>query len=144
MKPEFSGIERRLEKLSVCLKKLEPFKAKKKEELLQDSYLQDIIERNLEVAAQSVIDIANRIISIEGLEKPRDYYEAIKRLGEAGILALDFSEKLAPIAGFRNILVHDYLDINWDEVYNNLHQLNDISRFMEQIKKWMKQKISSG
>jgi uncharacterized protein YutE (UPF0331/DUF86 family) len=125
------------------LKKLEPFKAKKKEELLQDPYLQDIIERNLEVAAQAVIDISNRIISIEGLEKPRDYYEAIKRLGEAGILALEFSEKLAPIAGFRNILVHDYLDINWDEVYNNLHQLNDISRFMKQIKKWMKQKISS-
>ena len=140
MKPEFSGIERRLEKLSVCLKKLEPFKSKKKEEILKDPYLQDIIERNLEVAAQSVIDIANRIISIEELEKPRDYYEAIMRLGKAGILPLEFAEKLAPIAGFRNILVHDYLDINWDEVFNNLHQLNDISRFMKQIKKWMKQK----
>ena len=144
MKPEFSGIERRLEKLSVCLKKLEPFKDKKKEELLQDPYLQDIIERNLEVSAQAVIDIANRIISIEGLEKPRDYFEAIKRLGEAGILSLQFSEKLAPIAGFRNILVHDYLDIDWDEVYNNLHQLNDISTFMKHIKKWMQKKISSG
>jgi len=122
------------------LKKLEPFKAKKKEELLQDLYLQDIIERNLEVAAQAVIDIANRIISLEGLEKPRDYYGAIIRLGEAGILSFEFSEKLAPIAGFRNILVHDYLDINWDEVYNNLHQLNDLSHFMKQIKNWMKKK----
>jgi len=123
---------------------LEPFKAKTKEELLQDPYLQDIIERNLEVAAQAVIDMANRIISIEGLEKPRDYYGAIKRLGEAGILALEFADKLAPIAGFRNILVHDYLDINWDEVYNHLHQIDDLSRFMKQIKKWMKQKLSSG
>ena len=67
MKPEFSGIERRLEKLSVCLNKLEPFQSKEKEDLLQDPYLQDIIERNLEVTAQSVIDIANRIISIECL-----------------------------------------------------------------------------
>ena len=129
-----------MDKLSVCLKKLEPFKAKEKEELLKDPYLQDIVERNLEVAAQAVIDIANRIISIEGLEKPRDYYGAIIRLGEAGILSLEFSEKLAPIAGFRNILVHDYLDINWDEVYHNLHQLNDFSRFMKQIKNWMTKK----
>jgi uncharacterized protein YutE (UPF0331/DUF86 family) len=130
-----------LEKLSVCLKKLEPFKAKKKEEILQDSYLQDIIERNLEVAAQAVIDIANRIISIEGLEKPRDYFEAILRLGESDILPLDFAKKLAPLAGFRNILVHDYMDINWDEVYKNLHQLNDISRFMNNVKDWMNEKV---
>jgi len=129
------------------LNKLEPFKSKEKEEILQDPYLQDIIERNLEVSdlevsAQSVIDIANRIISIEGLEKPLDYYDAIMRLGEAGILSSKFAKKLAPIAGFRNILVHDYLDINWDEVYNNLHQLQDISKFMMQVKNWMKEQIS--
>ena len=142
MKPEFSGIERRLEKLNVCLNKLEPFKSKDKEEILQDPYLQDIIERNLEVSAQSVIDIANRIISIESLKKPLDYFDAIMRLGGAGILPLKFAEKLAPIAGFRNILVHDYLDIDWDEVYSNLHQLQDLSKFMTHVKKWMKKKIS--
>lgn len=131
-----------MEKLNVCLNKLEPFQSKEKEDLLQDPYLQDIIERNLEVTAQSVIDIANRIISIEGLKKPLDYYDAIMRLGEAGILPLKFAKKLAPIAGFRNILVHDYLDINWDEVYKNLHQLDDIVRFTKQIKTWMKEKIS--
>ena len=38
-------------------------KAKEKEEILQDPYMQDI-ERNLEVTAQAAIDIANRIISI--------------------------------------------------------------------------------
>ena len=140
MKPEFSGIERRLERLSTCLKKLEPFKAKEKGELLKDPYLQDIVERNLEVSAQAVIDIANRIISIEGLEKPRDYYEAIIRLGESGILPTEFAQHLAPIAGFRNILVHDYMDINWDEVYNNLLQLNDISHFTDIVKAWMRQK----
>jgi uncharacterized protein YutE (UPF0331/DUF86 family) len=129
-----------LEKLRTCLKKLEPFKTKEKEEILQDPYMQDIIERNLEVTAQAAIDIANRIISIEGLEKPRDYYEAILRLGEAEILPLDFAQSLAPIAGFRNILVHDYMDINWDEVYSNLHQLHDLSQFMEHVKKWMKDK----
>jgi uncharacterized protein YutE (UPF0331/DUF86 family) len=120
------------------LQKLEPFKSKTKEELLKDTYLQDIVERNLEVSAQAVIDIANRIISIEGLEKPKDYYEAIIRLGESGILPRKFSQSLAPIAGFRNILVYDYMDINWDEVYNNLLQLNDISQFMDHIKSWMR------
>lgn len=84
--------------------KLEPLKNKEKREFLEDPYLQDIVERNLEVAAQACIDLANRIISMEQLEKPRDYYEAILRLGEARILPLEFSQRLAPLAGFRNIL----------------------------------------
>ena len=141
MKPEFSGIERRLDKLNVCLKKLEPFKSKKKEELLGDPYLKDIIERNLQVAAQAVLDISNRIISIEGFEKPRDYYEAIMRLGEDGILPLDFAQTLAPLAGFRNILVHDYLEIDWDEVYSNLKQLQDLYKFMEHVKAWKRRQL---
>ena len=124
------------------MKKLELFKAKEKEEILQNSYMQDIVERNLEVTAQAVIDIANRIISIEGLEKPRDYYEAILRLGETEVLPLDFAQNMAPIAGFRNILVHDYMDIDWDEVYKKLHQLNDISQFMDYVKNWMKNRNS--
>lgn len=139
MKPEFSGIERRLDRLSVCLKKLEPFRSKKKEELLSDTYLKDIIERNLQVAAQAVLDISNRIISIEGFEKPLDYYEAIIRLGEAGILPMDFAQTLAPLAGFRNILVHDYMEIDWDEVYNNLQQIQDLFKFMDHVKAWERQ-----
>ena len=106
MKPEFSGIEKRLEKLSNCLNKLEPLKDKTLEEIEDDPYLQDVIERNFEVAAQSCMDIANRIISRENLKKPADYYVAIERLGENKIIPGDFARDLAPIAGFRNLLVH--------------------------------------
>lgn len=142
MKPEFSGIERRLERLRTCLLKLEPLRVKAKEEFLSDPYLQDVVERNLEVAAQACIDIANRIISIEQLEKPRDYYEAILRLGEAGTLPVDLARRLAPLAGFRNILVHQYLDVNWDEVYRNLQELGDLYEFLDYIKRWLRERAS--
>lgn len=101
------------------------------------TYLQDIIERNFQVLAQAVIDIANRIISLENLEKPRDYHEAILRLGQGGIVPVDFARKLAPLAGFRNILVHDYLDLNWDEVYANLEKLDDIHIFLTMVNTWL-------
>jgi len=119
------------------LTKLEPLKQKKKQDFLNDPYLQDIVERNLEVAAQVVIDIANRIISLDQLEKPHDYYEAILRLGEARIIPQDFCQKLAPVAGFRNVLVHGYIDINWDEVFKNLQRTQDLNKFMEHVKAWM-------
>jgi len=65
MKPEFSGIERRLDELNERLARLEALKAKSRSEFDADPYLRDIAERNLEVAAQCCLDICHRIISIE-------------------------------------------------------------------------------
>ena len=120
--------------------KLEPLKTKSRDEFDHDPYLRDIVERNLEVAAQACIDIANRIISVEELEKPSDAYGAIEMLGKAGVLPTALARRLAPIAGFRNILVHEYLEIDWDEVLNNLQRLGDLYEFAEYIKVWMKGK----
>jgi uncharacterized protein YutE (UPF0331/DUF86 family) len=137
MRPEFVGIERRLTRLHECLQKLEPLRDRTLDEFLSDSYLRDIVERNCEVAAQCCIDISNRIISLENAPRPSDSYESLLRMGEIGVLPMDFARHLAPLAGFRNILVHEYLEIDWNEVFNNLRQLDDLARFAEAIRQWM-------
>ena len=86
------------------------------------------------------MDICNRIISIEKAKKPADYSEAILRMGEIGVLDPPFSRRLAPLAGFRNILVHEYMAIDWDEVYNNLAELDDLLQFAAAVRKWWKSK----
>ena len=139
MKPEFVGIERRLDRLNECLQKLEPLRDKTLDEFLADSYLRDIVERNLEIAAQCCIDIGNRIISVENAPRPRDSYESLLRLGEIGVLPVDFARRIAPLGGFRNILVHEYLEIDWHEVFDNLQHLDDLTRFGEAIRGWMRQ-----
>lgn len=140
MPKEFRGIEQRLERLKKSLTKLEPLKEKTKDEFFQDDYLRDIVERNLEVSIQACIDIANRIISLDELEKPKDYYNAIIILGKENILPYDFAQRFAPVTGLRNILIHQYLDLDWDEVYNNLKNLEDFYIFIDYINKWLVQK----
>jgi uncharacterized protein YutE (UPF0331/DUF86 family) len=140
MSTEFSGIERRLDELCDRLARLQPLTDKTRGDLDGDPYLRDIIERNLEVAAQCCLDIAHRIISLEGARKPVDYYDAILRMGDLGVLPVEFAQRLAPLAGFRNILVHGYLLIDWDEVYRNLHQLADLERFAELVRAWLWQR----
>ena len=137
MRPEFSGIEKRLDELNERLARLEALKAKPRSEFDADPYLRDIVERNLEVAAQCCLDICHRIISIEKALKPGDYHEAFLRMGELGVLPAKFARKLAPIAGFRNILVHEYLGIDWNEVYSNLKKIKDLVKFSEHIRKWL-------
>jgi uncharacterized protein YutE (UPF0331/DUF86 family) len=127
-----------LDRLRECLNKLEPLRDKAREEFEKDPYLRDIVERNLEVAIQCCIDMGHRIISIEEAVKPTDYYEGFIILGQLKVLPINFSKKIASMAGFRNILVHEYIGIDWDEVYRNLQRLPDIYRFAEFVRDWMK------
>jgi len=126
-----------LDELSERLARLQPLRDKARSDFDQDPYLRDIVERNLEMAAQCCIDISHRIISLEGAHKPVDYYDALLRMGELGVLPAGFARHLAPLAGFRNILVHEYLAIDWDEVYGALHRLEDLERFAESVRRWL-------
>ncbi len=58
-------------------------------------------------------------------------------MGELGVLPPDFAIQLAPIASFRNILIHEYLLIDWDEVDQNL---DDLQQFVAYIRAWLQQR----
>jgi uncharacterized protein YutE (UPF0331/DUF86 family) len=143
VEPEFSGIERRLDELAERLTRLRPLSEIPQEEFDDDPYMRDIVERNLQVAAQCCIDICHRIISLEHAQQPSDYYGAFLSLGELGVLPADFARHLAPIAGLRNILVHNYLRVDWAKVYQGLGQLRDLDRFADLIRAWLRQSQST-
>ena len=85
-----------------------------------------------------MIGICNRIISIEKARKPVDSYESILEMGELKILPAEFARTLASLAGFRNILAHEYLAVDWDIVYANLQKLEDLEKFAEAIRNWLR------
>lgn len=138
MQPEFAGIETRLDELRTRLRRLEPLRTRDLADFAADPYLRDIAERNLEVAAQCAIDICQRAISIAAARKPRDYHEAILIAGELGLLPTDFALRFAPIAGFRNVLVQQYLSIDLDAVYAALQRLDDLYLFTEHVCAWLR------
>jgi uncharacterized protein YutE (UPF0331/DUF86 family) len=112
MDAESNGIERRVDELSERLARVEALSVKSRRDFDEDALLRDIVERNLEIAVQCCIDISYRIIALENTRKPVDYYEAISLMGELDVVPIDFARRLAPIAGFRNILVNEYLSVD--------------------------------
>jgi uncharacterized protein YutE (UPF0331/DUF86 family) len=137
MENTHSGIERRLSELNERLQRLEPLRTRPQSDFEADPYLRDITERNLEIAAQCCIDICHRIINLENARKPLDYYESFIILSEIGVLPIDFAKEIAPLAGLRNILVHEYLGIDWNHVYRNLQNLQNLVDFSEYIRAWL-------
>jgi uncharacterized protein YutE (UPF0331/DUF86 family) len=64
-------------------------------------------------------------------------------MGELGVLQADFARQLAPVAGFRNVLAHGYVAVDWGEVYDALHRLQDLERFARSVRRWLTSRASN-
>ena len=127
----------RLQKLENFVKSLEKHKGITVEKLVSDRMLEAAIERELELACESVLDIARLIVADQRLGIPEDSKGYILALGKAEILDDDFAVPFSKIAGFRNILVHMYLDIDYKEVADKVNnRLGDFEIFARSIAKY--------
>ncbi len=72
--------------------------------------LRSMAERALQVAIEIVIDIAERIIAIEGAGPVATARDAIRKLTELKILANE--QPYVKMVRFRNLIVHEYEEID--------------------------------
>ncbi|MBI5971533.1 MAG: DUF86 domain-containing protein [Deltaproteobacteria bacterium] len=78
------------------------------DEYLADVYKRKAAERLMQEMIEAAIDINTRVITQTGNAPPDDYHESFIRLGELGVISKRLALKLAPSAGLRNRLVHEY------------------------------------
>lgn len=113
MSPIEEGIVRR--KLAViieALKALDPIKGMTTGQYRDDLYKRKAAERLMQELIEAAIDINTHIIVYTGNTAPDDYYESFLKLGELKVISKSLAEKLAPSAGLRNRLVHEYDALN--------------------------------
>jgi uncharacterized protein YutE (UPF0331/DUF86 family) len=92
-----------------------------------------IVERGLQLCAQNCLDIATHLVASAGADVA-DYASAIDRLGSLGIVPADFARRFRGIAGFRNIVVHGYLDVDVEQVHRLLNErLDDFVEFAAHV-----------
>lgn len=113
-------IQAKLEKLEEYTRLLKEYQAHDLEDLKEDPTLRGATEQYFETTLECILDIGGMIISMEGLRKLDKYREIIEILGDEGILSREFAERFAPAAGFRNILVHMYAEVDVEKLYGHL------------------------
>jgi len=135
----FSVIENRISYLKKYLNILEGYKRYTREQIEKDVDIKGMVERYLYLVVQSTIDLAEAVLSFNNLRKPTTLGEAFVILEETKIIDKDLANEMIKMVGFRNILAHDYAEINYDIVYKVLqNKLSDIEKFIQQIKKQFK------
>lgn len=132
-------ISRKLRFMKRYVDFLKSHRAISAEELEENYELRSAIERNLELALESMLDIGEIIISEKGFEKPEDYKSVMLILGREGVLPKVFAEKLVPAVGVRNILVHMYTEVDVKKICEFLRgNLGDFDEFAKHVANYLK------
>lgn len=106
-------------------------------DFLADEDEQWVVERGLHICAQNVLDIATHLAASAGHDAP-DYASSIDVLARLGILPAAFARQLRPVAGFRNILVHGYLEVDLTRVHEFLNtRIDDFREFARHVGRYL-------
>jgi uncharacterized protein YutE (UPF0331/DUF86 family) len=125
-------IRKRLNKLDEYLQILYGLQKYTLEEFLSDPEHYASVERFLHMAIESTIDIGGHIVSGLGLGEVNWYSDIAALMEEKGYISVDLREKWIRIVGFRNVLVHQYIEVDREIVYDVLqNKLGDL----EELKK---------
>lgn len=131
-------VRERLKRLEEVLARLAGYRGQPREEYCADLERQWVVERGFILAAECLADIAGHILSGQFSVQPVDHEDAIRRLGEHGVISGSLAAKLRGFGGFRNILVHEYLRIDPGRVHEYLEQeLDSLFEFAAAVDRWL-------
>jgi uncharacterized protein YutE (UPF0331/DUF86 family) len=127
-------ILRKLAELETCLQQIGEYRAIALDDYLCDWKTQRIVERTLQIMIELCVDIGQHIIADKRLPVPTGYANAFEVLQHAGLISHVLMDTMIKMTGFRNILVHQYADVDAEIVVAILnHQLDDFVLFRDEI-----------
>lgn len=90
----------------------------------------------IQLAIQICVDIGAHLVAELALRMPDDYRGIFALLEKPLGLTPELVEGLSAAAGMRNVLVHVYLDVDDDRVWDALGHLDDLREFAAAVQRF--------
>lgn len=104
-------VAKKLARIETCVQELRTLARPR--DIRSDIREERFIEHTLQIAIQSVIDVAAHIVSDNRLGEPNTNRELFDILERYDWIPANLAEALRRMAGFRNILVHGYEELDF-------------------------------
>lgn len=92
-------------------------------------------EHTLQIAIQAALDVASHVVSDGRLGEPQTNRELFDLLAAHGWIPADLAARLRDMAGFRNVLVHGYAEVDPAIVRDVVeHHLGDLEAFVSTVR----------
>ena len=127
-------VEKKLAFIETCVRELRELAHPEK--LGTDVREARFAEHTLQIAIQAALDVASQIVSARRLGEPETNRALFDLLHRAAIIDTSIAENLYAMAGFRNILVHGYQEVDITIVEDILrNHLDDLLAFVRAIRR---------
>jgi uncharacterized protein YutE (UPF0331/DUF86 family) len=128
-------IDRLLDRITSDLRELDEL-AKLGNDLIADRTALAAAKYYFITAIEGCARVAQHVIADQAWKVPESNADAVRRLGTEGVLTSPLAESVARAVGFRNVLVHEYAEIDNDRVVANLARLDDLKEFVAAVARW--------
>lgn len=136
LRPE--AIRERLQRARQALRNLRELEGVPREEFERSFRHHWLAERGLQLAIEALLDSGNHLLVAHFNVSPTDYEDVIAKLATQAVLSSPLSERLRGLGGFRNVLVHGYLDIDRSRVYEMLRdELDTLIQFADELEAYL-------
>lgn len=69
-------------------------------------------------------------------DPPESNADALRTLGRHGVLSVPLGDAMALAVGFRNVLVHGYVEVDDRRVVAFLNEVGDLQAFVDSVAAW--------
>jgi uncharacterized protein YutE (UPF0331/DUF86 family) len=136
LKPETILV--RLKELDQILLELDKYRDLAWETFTKSLSQRWIVERGLLAAASTIFDVADHILGGHFGQYAESYEESLEMLRDLEVIPAELYTQMKGLGGFRNILVHGYLKVDPQHVYETLGKgLRVFPQFAQAILAWM-------
>jgi uncharacterized protein YutE (UPF0331/DUF86 family) len=129
-------VDRLLDRIASDLRELENL-ARLGPELIEDRVALAATKYYFITAIEGCARVAQHIIAAEGWRVAETNADAVRRLSVEGVLIAPVADAVARAVGFRNVLVHEYAEIDNLRVVANLDRLDDLKDFVKAVAHWL-------
>jgi len=130
-----STLLRKWEKLNEYFNDLYIFKDLSLSEYLKQKNTKYVVERLLFLIAETILDFLEHILASKFNVISESYEDIIKNAMKYEIITDNLYKDLKGLGSFRNILAHEYLELNDEQVYQNMKKMIKISdRVLKELK----------
>lgn len=132
-------IQERLREIQLLLEDLVEVGEVDAERLRRERPTRHVVERVLSQIVELAGSINTHIVASLLGRSPASYADSFDEVARAGVLEWDLAAALRPSTGMRNVLVHDYLEVDHGKVSAAIPPaLEQYGQYVRHVARWLR------